>query len=318
MKKLVLMILALGLVKVAAAAAYDEVINPPTYTKAECDAMQDGVWVDASWQENGSAGMRQKQASACIRYVASDTPAGASTAIIFIDGDVTMPVNDTSLYETLKSRSKEFADDLSRKTGLPVIRLARPGTFGSSGMSHLRDRRMPIETYLVDAAVTKIKERYGYRRVQLAGQSSGGGLVGALMTLGRDDIDCAVIGSGVTSLKTRSRHLNSANYRQGRDETGNSLTEAYDPIDHVGAIARDKARRVFIIGDPRDEAVSFESQREFHDKLVASGFASTMMVVQAGDAKHHILGAPAQRVAGWCKNGKSDAEIMELVKGKAV
>lgn len=319
LKKLFVTMLFLGLSPIAMAGAYDEVLNPPTYTQTECESLQNAVWVDASWQESTDSGRQAKQASACVRYFASDNAADALTALIFVDGDVyTNSGNDAANYEALKSRSTEFANMIARQTGLPVIRLARPGTFGSSGMSHLRDRRMPIETHLVDAAVTQIKQRYGYERIQLAGQSSGGGLVGALMTLGRSDIDCAVIGSGVTSLKTRSSHLNSPNFQQGKDETGNSLDEVYDPIDHVDAIVRDEERRIFVIGDPRDRTVSFESQREFHEKLVGSGIDSTLLVGEAEDANHHSLGASAQRVAGLCKRGASAAEIHELVKNKAV
>lgn len=311
--------LIFSLAKIAVAGAYDELLNPPTYSKPECEALQNAVWVDVSWQDNKAPGKQDQRASACIKYFPSDNAAGASTAVIFIDGDVSDGSEEgRSAYETMKSRGTEFANVIAGQTNLPVIRLTRPGTFGSSGMSHLRDRRMPIEVHLVNAAVTKIKERYGYERVQLAGQSTGGGLVGALMTLGRNDIDCAVIGSGVTSVKTRSSHLNSSNFRQGKDETGNDLSAVYDPIDHVSKVAPDSSRRIFILGDPRDEAVSFASQREFHERLVNSGIPSTLLVAEAKDAKHHFLGASAQRVAGLCKNGRSDAEILELVKNKAV
>jgi len=319
MKKLILMILALSLAKIAMAGAYDEVLNPPTYTKSECEAMQDAVWVDASWQEEGVSGIRNKRASACVRYFPSDNAAGASTALLVLDGDVYSNIaTDAANYEVQKAGHTVLANRVAEQTDLPVIRIARPGTFGSSGMSHVRDRRMPVETYLVDAAVTKIKERYGYQRVHLAGHSGGGSLVGALMTFGRSDIGCAVVSSGVVSIKTRSSHLNTPNFRQGRDETGNSLGDVYDPIDHVSTIAPDENRRIFVLGDPRDETVSFASQQEFHEKLVSSGISSTLLVGEANDPKHHALGIAGQRVAGWCQNGKSGAEIQELLKSKNV
>jgi len=311
MKKLILMILAFSLAKVAFAGAYQEVLTPPTYTQAECEATPNSLWVDAAWRESGKG----KQASACLKYFPSENVAGASTALIFVDGDVyTSPGHDTSTYDILKAKNTEFANLIAKQAGLPVIRLARPGTFGSSGMSHVLDRRMPIETYLIDAAVTRLKERYGFHRIQLAGQSTGGGLVGGLMTLGRDDIDCAVISSGVTSVKTRSSHLNSPFFHKGQDETGHDLKEVYDPIDHVSGIVPDQSRRVFILADPRDEAVSFASQKEFHEKLIKSGISSTLLTDTAEDERHHILAAPAQRIAGWCKGGKTDGEIRELLK----
>jgi hypothetical protein len=318
MKKLILMILVFGFAKVAVAGAYDEVLNPPAYTQSECESMQNAVWVDAAWLENGASGTRGRQASGCVKYFPSDNAAVSSTALFFIDGDVYSNVaTDAANYEIQKPENPALANMLARQTGLPVIRIARPGTFGSSGMSHIHERRLPIETYLVDAAVTKIKERYGYQRIQLSGQSGGGGLVGGLLTLGRSDIDCAVMSSGVTSIKTRSRDLDSPNFHQGRDETGRSLEEVYDPIDHVSQIVRDNERRIFVLADPKDQTVSIASQNDFYEKLVESGISSTFLIGEAKDPKHHALAVFGQKVAGWCKSGKSDAEIQDLLRGKS-
>ena len=44
--------------------------------------------------------------------------------------------------------------------GRPYLHLARPGILGSSG--HHRDRRRPREVALVDAALTRLKERFGW------------------------------------------------------------------------------------------------------------------------------------------------------------
>jgi hypothetical protein len=54
---------------------------------------------------------------------------------------------------------------MSKEIDLPVIRVGRPGVYDSTGMSHVRERRMPVEAHLVNAALDAIKARYGYRRI---------------------------------------------------------------------------------------------------------------------------------------------------------
>jgi hypothetical protein len=83
----------------------------------------------------------------------------------------------------------------------------------------------------------------------------------------------------------------------------------YDPVDHIDGVKADKMRRVFVVGDPLDRSVSFDSQKEFHEKLVAAGIASTVLTAVAKDKMHHRIAPEAQRVASWCKAGVSDAEI---------
>jgi len=315
MKRRLFMLMALGIARIAmAGSAYDEVLTPPTYTRQECEAQQNTVWAEAAWQENGPNGVEDRQASACLRYYPSSGAEGAPTALIFIDGDLNTNADvDASNYELQKNVMDKIPDRIADQAGMPTIILTRPGTFGSSGMSHIHDRRMPIESHLVDAAVTQLKERYGYRRISLEGHSGGGGLVGAMMTLGRDDIDCAVMSSGVTSIKTRSSHLDTPNSRQGRDETGHDLGDVYDPIDHVDGIVPDANRRVFVLADPQDELVSFDSQKEFHEKLLGIGVRSTMLTGQASDEHHHNLALIGQRIAGWCESGKTEEEIRALL-----
>ena len=295
---------------------FEDVRNPKGLTQTDCSAKEDAVWVQVEWAERGLFGRSVTQsASACIRYFPSATAQGAPTAVFFIHGDVMSfeehPGQNQEVYEKTSSRKAQIAqaDRTAKEIGLPVIRIGRPGVYGSTGMSHVKDRRMPVEAYLVNAAIDAIKTRYGYERIQLTGLSGGGGLVGAALTLGRTDVDCAVAASGALSIKSRARALGTPEAQRGLDQTGQLLSAVYDPVDHIDGVIADKMRRIFVLGDPLDRSVSFDSQKEFHEKLVAAGIASTVLTAVAKDKMHHRIAPEAQRVASWCKAGVSDAEI---------
>lgn len=301
---------------------FNEVLNPGAISQAECQAKPDAVWVETQWSERGVLGSGTGHAAkGCIRYFPSANARGAETAVLFMHGDVLSGsiAQAREAYVKASSRSLQIAraERSAREIGLPVIRIARPGAYGSTGASHLRERRMPVEAHLMNAALDAIKNKYGYQRIQLTGLSGGGGLVGAVLTLGRTDIDCAVVGSGAVSIKTRARLLGSKEAQRGLDQTGQPLSAVYDPIDHIAGIKPDSRRRVFVLGDPRDSAVAFESQQEFQQKLVAAGVPATLLTAPAVDAKHHELAPEALRVAAWCKSGTADAQIQAwLEQGK--
>jgi hypothetical protein len=304
---------------------FDEVLHPQALSQAECEAKPMAVWVQAQWEGRGLFGRAiSETARGCVRYFASANAQGAPTAVFFIHGDVMSfeekPGQNREKYEKTGSHAQQVAqaERTARDIGLPVVRIGRPGVYGSTGMSHVRDRRMPIEAHLVNAAVDAIKARHGYPRIQLTGLSGGGGLVGALLTLGRTDVDCAVSGSGAVSIKSRAQALGSAQAQRGLDQTGQPLSAVYDPIDHVDGVRPDPSRRVFVLGDPRDKTVSFASQQEFHRKLVDAGVAASLLTAEAKDAAHHLLAPQAQQVAAWCKAGLSDADIQARLEGKEV
>lgn len=299
-----------------------DLLNPVTASREQCEQTRDAVWVETEWRERAGTGPSTRHsARGCIRYFPSPGAEQAQTALLFIHGDAMSPAlsleQNQRNYEKGGSYKAQVAraSRTSKDVGLAVIRIARPGVFGSTGLDHMHERRLPDEAHLVDAAVTAIKERYGYSRIQLAGLSGGGGLVGALLTLGRTDIDCAVVGSGVVSVKLRSQLLGSNAARHGYDQTGQKLSQVYDPIDHVRSVKPDAKRRIFVVGDPLDQAVAFESQAAFQERLFEVGIPATLLQAKAVDATHHDVANDAQRVAGWCMAGLGDAEIQARLKG---
>lgn len=163
--------------------------------------------------------------------------------------------------------------------GRPFLHLARPGILGSSGRH--RDRRRPREVALVDAALTRLKERFGWAALNLVGQSGGGHLVAALIAR-RGDIDCAVIASGNTAVARRNRENGWVT-----DVTGHA--DFLDPIDHVAEVARHPPRKVIVLTDPQDARVSASVQTAYVDALRGAGVTVDHRFLPAAGALRHDL-----------------------------
>src|SRR3712207_2344951 len=118
---------------------------------------------------------------------------------------------------------------------------------GSSG-DPARDRHTWAEVELVDAALTELRRRHGFRDLALAGFSSGGAIAANLLAL-RADIRCAAIASAPLDL---------AGFYRGRDGgvpdqwamRGGDLA---DPMRTVRAVRSDAS--VVVLGDRRDRKV---------------------------------------------------------------
>lgn len=204
--------------------------------------------------------------------------------VIFLRGDVLRLLNGVLEVFPTYSRLGPHEQLLwARETAVafdrPFLHLARPGMCGSSG-DH-RDRRCEREVALVDRALDKLKEAFGWRRVNLVGQSGGGHLVGALMAR-RHDIDCAVISSGNVAVRLRNQLAG-----WDRDVTGHS--DFVDPIDHVGRVARHPPRKIIVLTDRRDQVVRCEVQSAYVDALRSADVEVEHRFVEAIDDNHHNL-----------------------------
>ena len=171
------------------------------------------------------------------------------------------------------------AEQYAAATARTFINLARPGTFGSSG-NHL-ERRRPREVALVGGALDALKARFGWTRIDLAGFSGGGHLVGALLAR-RNDIGCAVIASGNVAVRQRGAALGLST-----DVTG--YTDFVDPIDHADEIARHRPERVVMLTDPADRIVEARFQYAFADVLRSAGVNVEQRILSAADPAHHNL-----------------------------
>jgi hypothetical protein len=207
--------------------------------------------------------------------------------VIFLLGDA-VERRDTGLaanpfyLATSPYDVQALAEQFTITFGRPYLHLARPGILGSSG-NHL-DRRRPREVALVDAALSRLKQHFGWAKLNLVGQSGGGHLVAALMAR-RTDIDCAVIASGNTAVAQRNRENGWL-----ADITGHS--DFLDPIDHVQDVARHPPNKVIVLTDPQDARVSASVQTAYVEALRAAGVAVDHRFVPGTGKIRHNLDLP--------------------------
>jgi predicted esterase len=265
-----------------------------TLTRGQCLAQPRRLWVVL---EDGAE---------CIAYIAPDSNASGSTAVVFFEGDVPDADMAPQRMSKMVAAYQQHVTEAQTHFGLPFIVVGRPGLMGSSGyhlIGGLRD-----EGEVMNAAIDGLKQRYGYQRLALAGQSGGARIVAQLLVLGRRDIACAVMGSGAygVPLAKRGGHI-------ATNIFGEPGRRYLVPLHQAGGIVAASDRRAFVIGDPRDVRTPFPGQREWAEKMQALGHHAVLLEGTARDSEHHGLSATALQVAAMCAGGKSDQEIAAQV-----
>ncbi len=245
----------------------------------------------------------------CLRYYAAGLAQRANPiATLWLNGDILGPKGDNA-----DKRQKGIGpatmtaqmESLSRRFGVPAIFLGRPGTYGSAG-KHYTMRGRKIEADLIATALDALKSRYGIRAWALGGHSGGGTLVGEMLAR-RDDLRCAVISSGAVAYRA---YLEA----RGLIKPGAALTR-FDPAASLDRVPKNPARRVFVIGDPRETNVPFATQKLYYDGLIARGHAATLTpLARATDARHHDLVDFAETALGMCAGGASDDAIAQALR----
>jgi predicted esterase len=219
-----------------------------------------------------------------LRFYGGAPEGCATDPVIFLRGDVLRLTPDGLAvidgYAKFGPHQQQlWAQEIAIAYGRPFLHLARPGICGSSG-DH-RDRRCEREVALIDRALDRLKEAFGWNRLTLAGHSGGGHLVGAIMAR-RSDIDCAVISSGNVAVRLRNQLAG-----WERDITGHA--DFVDPIDHVDDVARHPPRKIIVLTDRRDRAVRGEVQGAYVEALRAAGVEVEQRFLEALDDNHHQL-----------------------------
>jgi len=267
-----------------------EVSAGSTGTSEQCAGTPNAVWVEGpSYHE-------------CIRYFPSkDFDSGAvnstvSRAIVFMEGDVLSTKGAGAGYSKWSPRREiEMAQLEQKRGGTPYLTLARPGTDGSSGNQNRR--RTQYETLVMNAALDKIKARYGIKEFGLVGQSGGGGLVAALIAE-RQDVLCAVSSSGVTAVRYRAIEAGRSN-----DYTGTSLSDVWDPIDQLPRVHRMPGFRMFVTSDASDTDVDFGSQDHYVQAATKAGLPIHQIMVHGAGRSHHQTSRIGNRVVEDCMPG---------------
>ncbi|MCB1505761.1 MAG: hypothetical protein KDJ47_12365 [Hyphomicrobiaceae bacterium] len=247
--------------------------------------------------------------SSCMAYFVTSGHQAQRQAVVFIDGDISGDRYDKRASDpdgnlTTRQRAQKIAD----KFKVRVIVISRMGIDGSSG-NH-GSRRRPVELMAITETLDVIKSRLGLDRVVLAGQSGGSTIAASLLTLGRKDISCAVLGSGAYALNDM---LATSAIAKGRKPNREMLAKTvYDPTRNIATIHADPKRRVFVLGDPQDARTPFAQQKAFAAAIAARGHTAELLEVLASGPLHHGATAYTLPVAALCA---ADAPSERIRKG---
>lgn len=287
---------------VAAAAQLSATAAPPAPVPVEatsaqaCEKIPQRVFVSTPY------------GTECIAYFISSPRAASPMAVFSFHGDFPAELMQPQRSASMAKVFQDRADRAAKAFSMPYIFVMRPGVLGSTG-DHAK-RRQPKEFHSMNAAIDKIKARYGIRSIAVSGQSGGGSVVGALLSLGRTDIVCAVPGSGAYDVvglhKLRS-------VLAGKPATENRIAayaaRVYSPTEHIAQIPKDTGRRLFVVGDPRDKNTFFEQQRDFAYRVKAAGHHSMLLYAPGAGKLRHGMERVANEVAGLCMLGRTDEQI---------
>ena len=268
-------------------------------SKAICEAVDGRIFVDTRWGRE------------CIAYYVTKGFETQRRAVIFFDGDISLEnYSDPAKMAKNLDATHEYMQSWSNKLKVRYISISRVGVNGSSG-NH-GERGKPKELMIMNAATDALKQKLGLDTIALAGQSRGSTIAASMLSLGRNDVSCAVLGSGALELV----ELESALLK----EKGLSVSKAkmydamFDPASHVDSIAPNSNRRIFVMGDEADARTPFAQQQRYAAKLQAYGHHAKLIRVDAGDAgsaTDHAATLFVLPTAGGCLKGTSDEQLVK-------
>ena len=264
--------------------------------KAQCDRIANAVWAVTA-----DAGAE------CLKYwTAGFGTAPVRRVLVYFHGDIWVGAGKTArrYLGFTNEQLQADADAWARRVDYPYIFFARPGTHGSSG-DHMQRRRR-AESELISAALDQIKLRHGIEELILAGQSGGGHVTSALLTL-RADIVCAVPASAPSSPRIRWE-------MKGRTTDTTGFSDSYEPFEHLRQAAAHPQLRVFVLGNPQDSNVVWPSQTVMADALQKAGIPVAILEGEGTGPDAHGLSNSARMVAGWCAKNMSTEEIVRRAR----
>jgi pimeloyl-ACP methyl ester carboxylesterase len=298
---------AMGLTAPAAASderdhrpfSAEDLVTGMALSRQQCDALSGSIWVESL------GGM-----PVCLRSYFSDAGGSGKVALVYFYGDMLdkqAPGGHPAPYPGYERFSPAFlnaqAETWSVRSRGPVVILARPGTFGSSG-SEGRDRHTNLEADIVNAALDQIKSRRHFESFDLLGHSAGGSLVFAMVEL-RADIRCATSAAGALSAVEAQRLV-------GFQPDARYIARTFDPITHIDRIASRPGQRLIVVNDPDDKAVVATSIVHFLHELDKRSIQYLHIETDASDSDHHQVSSAGLRAAMACAHGNSDADIAAM------
>lgn len=205
----------------------------------------------------------------CIRYFSAGRLDHAKQVLLVLYGD--KDKNDHLPPENIPNNTVKkqirYAQKQFKRYHIPIVIIARPGTYGSSGRQNRK--RFKPEYIAVNLAISALKAKYHFKKIVLLGHSSGATLGAGLLTLGRTDIACYVLTSGAYDLDNRSiwfrkqRNINPYAYPRSRYR--------YDQLKHTVTIKTQPDTRVFLIGNRQDTRTGYQFQEKMQQALLDRG-----------------------------------------------
>lgn len=270
--------------------------------RADCPDASGYLWLP---QPEGAS------APSCLRYFGPTQLQGARTVIAYFTGDrdQSLRLTPAQIPGNTAQAQEARMQQLSRQAGLPVLMLARPGTYGSSGDHRLR-RRMAQEFAPLSAGLDLLRQRYGIAEWVLWGHSGGATAAAALLTMGRRDVRCAVLSSATFDYVQRWRMQREQDIAAPSQQRGLALAQVmYDPLAHVDGVVQDPRRSVHVLGDPRDTVTPFVLQTAFAQALQRAGHHAAVHEEEAVGPEFHNLkrNAGLRRAAACAHDGARDS-----------
>lgn len=261
--------------------------------------------------ESGRVFVSHGLGTACVAYFVTRGWEKSRRAVVFFDGDVTLErFADPAAMTAEKSRRNRWLQAVADKYGVRIVQVSRLGVEGSSG-NH-GDRRKPGELATMDHAIDAIKTRLGIDDIVLAGQSGGATIAASLLTLGRNDVACAVLGSGAYELAAMIRETILQNGRQVDEELVAELV--YDPSRFVSRIPDAAHRRVFVLADRADSRTPFDQQQRFANHVRGAGHHARLFAIHGTGAWNHGATAYAVPLAALCARGAGERELEDALE----
>lgn len=259
-------------------------------TETDCRRSAGGIWVVVNKEPD------------CLSSIGPPPPASNGVILVFFDGDVPSDRIAVENSPDIRVRYERLSAATSAKFSVPVVIVGRPGLMGSTGV-HLNGGRRD-EAELLNQAVDVLKLRYGASRVALAGQSGGARIVAQLLVLGRGDVTCTAMASGGYDLPPLK-----GGGRLATNIFGDPGRSYLVPMQRIGEIDRGNGRRDFIIGDPRDQIVTFAGQLAFATALGQAGHKVSVIEGAGAGSSHHGLAIEGLRAAAACAGGAADGAV---------
>ena len=178
--------------------------------------------------------------------------------------------------------------------------IPRPSRSPPPSSGHHAQRRTILELQVTNGAIKSIKRRHGFARLNMYGQSGGASLIGSLLAM-RDDLNCAVPGSGRLVALPSSIEKNKS--------IADAALAIINPYSGIGEIARKSTAKIMLVTDPDDAVVMRRYQDPFVWALRDGGRHVDQFYVSAIDPEHHGVVKYAAAAMRECIRGSNSDQV---------